>query len=80
MTFLDRQTTRKAQQARKHKRTVDTPDRPGTTIAYSQTGKRPEGVPFNSVGQAIRDAEAKASQPTQRVDAAAAMRRMAGGK
>lgn len=39
MTFLDRETTRKAQQVRKNKRKFDTPDRPGTNLAYSMTGQ-----------------------------------------
>jgi regulator of protease activity HflC (stomatin/prohibitin superfamily) len=81
MTFIDMKTSREAQKARQKKdgrgrrQKFDTPDRPGTALAYSLTGKG-ERKSETALQAAMREAQERDS--SQRTNAAAsAMARMA---
>lgn len=77
MTFIDIKTSRKAQKTRQRKdargrrQKFDTPDRPGTALAYSLTGKA-EDKPRTALQEAMERAKADQKQA-----AANAMRLMA---
>lgn len=77
MTFIDMKTSREAQKTRQKKdgrgrrQRFDTPDRPGTALAYSLTGKS-ERKPETALQAAMRQAEDE-----KRKGAASAMARMA---
>lgn len=77
MTFIDMKTSRTAQKTRQKKddrgrrQKYDTPDRPGTALAYSLTGKAP-AKHETALQAAMREAEDE-----KRRGAASAMARMA---
>lgn len=71
MTFINRRTTSEAQKSRRKRNKYDTPDRPGTHLAWSNTGKRTPGQK-SAMQEAL-----EAAQTAQRESAAAAMRKMA---
>lgn len=81
MTFIDMKTSREAQKARQKKdargrrRKFDTPDRPGTALAYSLTGKG-ERKPETALQVAMREAQERDSSQRSS-EAASAMARMA---
>lgn len=81
MTFIDMKTSREAQKTRQKKdargrrQKFDTPDRPGTALAYSLTGKG-ERKPETALQAAMREAQQR-EVSARANSAASAMARMA---